>query len=143
MADSNQPLVQKMVDYIGFSDAAMTKAAAVIKAEEERAEKLAALVPEAVKACVEYERIESHQKEALAKALHDPVKAVELVIKLAGHRNAAELSRLGTPVAATKTAGHDPSNSLRSGYVGARDGGGVKASDIAFFRGLGLNSPTT
>ena len=143
MADSNQPLVQKMVDYIGYSDAAMTKAAAVIKADEERAEKLAALVPEAVKACVEYERIESHQKEALAKALHDPVKAVELVIKLAGHRNAAELSRLGTPVAATKTAGHDPSNSLRSGYVGARAGGGVKASDIAFFRGLGLNSPTT
>lgn len=142
MADSNNQLVQKMVDYIGFSDAAMTKAAAVIKAQEEQAEKLAALVPEAVKACVEHERVEPHQKEALAKALLDPVRAVELVIKLAGHRNAAEMSRLGTPVGTTKVAGHDPAHSLTSGYVGARDGR-LKASDVAFFRGLGLNPPTT
>jgi hypothetical protein len=142
MADSANPLVQKMVDYIGYSDAAMTKAAAVIKEKDAQAEKLASLVPAAVKACVEHERIEPHQKEALAKALHDPVQAVELIIKLAGHRNAAEMSRLGTPVAATKTAGYDPSNSLTSGYVGARDGR-LKASDIKLFQGLGLNVPTT
>ena len=140
MSNSNNPLVQNVVDYIGYSDAAMTKAAAVIKEHEEHAEKLAHLIPEAVRACLENERIEPHQKEALAKALENPVRTMELVIKLAAHKNAAEMARLGTPVA-TKTAGYDPSNSLTSGYVGARDGK-LKASDIKLFQGLGLNPPT-
>ena len=87
---SNNALVQKIVDYIGYSDAAMTKAAAVLAERDEQAEKLAHLIPEAVKACVEHERIEPHQKEALAKALANPVQAMELVIKLAAHRNAAD-----------------------------------------------------
>lgn len=140
MSNSTNPLVQNIVDYIGYSDAAMTKAAAVIKEREEQTEKLAHLIPEAVKACLENERVEPHQKEALAKALENPVRTMELVIKLAAHKNAAELARLGTPVA-TKTAGYDPSNSLTSGYVGARDGK-LKASDIKLFQGLGLNPPT-
>ena len=142
MSQNNNALVQKMVDYIGYSDAAITKAAAVIAERDAQSEKLARLIPAAVQACVEHERVEPHQKEALAKALSNPVQAMELVIKLAAHRNAAEMSRLGTPVAATKTAGYDPANSLTSGYVGARDGR-LKASDIRLFQGLGLNVPTT
>jgi hypothetical protein len=139
---TNNVLVQKIVDYIGFSDAAMTKAASVIKAQEETQEKLARLIPEAVKACVDNERIEAHQKEALDAALRDPVRAMELVIKLAAHKNAAELSRIGAPLSSTtKTAGYDPSASLTSGYVGARDGR-LKASDVKLFTGLGLNPPT-
>ena len=134
-------LVQKIIDYIGFSDAAMTKAAAVIEEQNAQQEKIAALIPAAVKACVEHERIESHQKEALEKALHDPVRTLELVVKLASHRNAAEMARLGTPVG-QKTAGYDPTASLTSGYVGARDGR-LKASDVKLFTGLGLNPPTT
>jgi len=141
MSNCTNPLVQNIVDYIGYSDAAMTKAAAVLKEREEQVEKLANLIPEAVKVCLENERIEPHQKEALAKALENPVRAVELVIKLAAHKNAAEMARLGTPVASTKAAGYDPSNSLTSGYVGARDGK-LKASDIKLFQGLGLNPPT-
>ena len=125
----------------GFSDAAMTKAAAVIEEQNAQQEKIAALIPAAVKACVEHERIESHQKEALEKALHDPVRTLELVVKLASHRNAAEMARLGTPVG-QKTAGYDPTASLTSGYVGARDGR-LKASDVKLFTGLGLNPPTT
>jgi hypothetical protein len=141
MPDTSNSLVKNMIDYIGYSDAAMTKAASVLKEREEQAEKLAHLIPEAVKVCLENERIEPQQKEALAKALENPVRAVELVIKLAAHRNAAEMARLGTPVA-SKSASYDPSNSLTSGYVGARDGK-LKASDAALFRGLGLNVPTT
>ena len=141
MSDTNT-LVQKVIDYIGFSDAALTKAAAAIKTQEEQAEKLAALIPAAVAACVEHERIEAHQKEALEKALHDPVRTMELVVKLAGHKNAAEMARLGTPVGQQKTASYDPANSLTSGYVGARDGR-LKASDVKLFTGLGLNPPTT
>ena len=143
MSDKNKTaLVQKVIDYIGYSDAALTKAAAALQEKEEQAEKLAALIPAAVAACVEHERIEPHQKEALEKALHDPVRTMELVVKLAGHKNAAELSRLGTPVGQEKAAAYDPSNSLTSGYVGARDYR-LKASDVKLFTGLGLNPPTT
>lgn len=140
MATVRNPLVQKIVDYIGYSDVAMTKAAAVLQERDAQAEKLAQLIPQAVTACVQNERIEAHQKEALANALRDPVRAMELVIKLAAHKNAAEMSRLGTPVA-EKAASYDPAGSLTSGYVGARDGR-LKASDIKLFTGLGLNPPT-
>lgn len=140
MSTTNNALVQKIIDYIGYSDAAMTKAAADLSVRAEQQEKLARLIPEAVKACVENERIEAHQKEALDAALRDPVRAMELVIKLAAHKNTAEMARLGTPVA-TKTAGYDPTSSLTSGYVGARDGR-LKASDVKLFTGLGLNPPT-
>ena len=140
-ATETNTLVQKIIDYIGFSDAAMTKAAAVLDERNAQQEKIAALIPAAVKACVENERIETHQKEALEKALHDPVRVMELVVKLASHRNAAEMSRLGTPVG-QKSASHDPTTSLTSGYVGARDGR-LRASDVKLFTGLGLNPPTT
>ena len=140
MSKNNNALVQNIIDYIGYSDAAMTKAAAVLQERDEQTEKVARLIPEAVQACVDNERIEPHQKEALAAALNDPARTMELVIKLATHKNAAELARLGTPVA-TKTAGYDPAGSLTSGYVGARDGR-LKASDVKLFTGLGLNPPT-
>jgi len=137
---TNNALVQKIVDYIGYSDAAMTKAAEVLTAHDAAQEKLAQLIPAAVQACLTHERIEAHQKEALAAALQDPARALELVIKLASHKNAAEMSRIGSSET-TKTAGYDPSSSLTSGYVGARDGR-LKASDVKFFTGLGLNPPT-
>jgi len=143
MSTSNTALVQKVIDYIGYSDAALTKAAAAIKAQDDTQAKLASLVPAAVKACLDNERIEAHQKEALDAALRDPVRAMELVIKLASHKNAAEMARIGTPVGSTtKTAGYNPDSSLTSGYVGARDGR-LKASDVKFFTGLGLNPPTS
>jgi hypothetical protein len=141
-ANTKNAFVQKIIDYIGYSDAAMTKAAAAIKAQTAQTEKVASLIPAAVKACVENERIEPHQKEALEKALQDPAATLELVVKLAAHRNAAELGRLGTPVGQQKAASYDPNASLTSGYVGARDGR-VKASDVKLFTGLGLNPPTT
>lgn len=141
-AANTNALVQKIIDYIGYSDAALTKAAAVIQEKDVEQQKIAELIPQAVKACVDNERIESHQKEALEQALKNPVRALELITKLAGHKNAAEMSRLGTPVGQQKAASYDPATSLTNGYVGARDGR-VKASDVKLFTGLGLNPPTT
>jgi hypothetical protein len=141
MPESNNKLVQKIIDYIGYSDAAMSKAASVLNERASQQEKIAKLIPEAVKACADNERIEANQKEALASALQDPVRALELVVKLASHRNAAEMSRIGTPLT-QKSAGFDPHNSVTSSYVGARDGK-LKASDIKLFTGLGLNPPTS
>ena len=137
-----QEIAQNVIDYIGYSDAALTKAAAELEAHAEQQQKVAELIPAAVEACVENERVEPHQKEALAEALTDHAKAVELLTKLAVHKNSAELApRLGTPVS-QKAASYDPTNSLTSGYVGARDGR-VKASDVKLFTGLGLNPPTS
>lgn len=142
MSTENKDIAQSVIDYIGYSDAALTKAASVIEAQEAVKEKVASLIPAAVEACVENERVEAHQKEALAEALTDHAQAIELLTKLAAHRNDAEQApRLGTPVG-TKSASYDPSNSLTSGYVGARDGR-LKASDIKLFEGLGLNPPTS
>ena len=47
MPETNQ-LVQKVIDYIGFSDAAMSKAASVISARDAEQEKVAELIPAAV-----------------------------------------------------------------------------------------------
>jgi hypothetical protein len=138
---ANNVLVQKIIDYIGYSDAAMTKAAAVLSERETQQEKIAKLIPEAVKACVDNERIDAQQKEAMASALQDPVRTMELVIKLAAHRNTAEMSRIGAPVG-EKTAAQDPKASLTSAYVGARNDR-LKESDIRLFTGLGLNPPTS
>lgn len=135
-------IAQSVIDYIGYSDAALTKAAAALDAQKEQQEKVAALIPAAVEACVENERIEPHQKEALAEALTNHAEAVALLTKLAAHRNSTELApRLGTPVS-QKAASYEPNNSLTSGYVGARDGR-LKASDVKLFTGLGLNPPTS
>ena len=41
----NNVLVQKIIDYIGYSDAAMSKAASVLKEREAHQEKLAKLIP--------------------------------------------------------------------------------------------------
>jgi hypothetical protein len=139
---ANPKLNQKIIDYIGFSDAAMTKAAAIEAQVAAQKEAVAALIPAAVQSCIEHERIEPHQKEAFAKALTDHASAIELLTKLAAHRNTSETARLGTPTgAATKTAGYDPSRSVHSGFVGARDGR-LKQSDINLFTKLGLNPPS-
>ncbi len=139
----NQSLPEKVVDYIGITSAAMEKAAVAQAAQEKQLEKVAALIPAAVEALVQHERINPTQKQAMADALRDPVKALEVIVKLAGHRNKEELSQLGQPVGGTtKAASHDTSRSLSSPFVGQRGGDQIKESDARLFRGLGLPVPT-
>jgi hypothetical protein len=143
MSQQTQTTAEKVIDMIGFSSAALTKAASSMAAKEAQDAKVAALIPAAVEALIQNERIAPHQKEAAAEALRDPVRALELITKLAGHRNTAE-RQLGTPVpqdGQQKQAGYDPARSLTSSHVGARSSGHIKQSDVALWRGLGLTVP--
>lgn len=75
--------------------------------EKQSAEKQAAKAraAEAVKACVDHERIFSHQKEAVMDKLASSHEAcLEFIRDLAAHRNASELDSIGVPVGGEKTA---------------------------------------
>jgi hypothetical protein len=75
--------------------------------EKQSAEKAAAKVKaeEAVKACIDHERIFGHQKEAVMDKLAASHEAcLEFIRDLAAHRSASELSSIGTPVGSEKTA---------------------------------------
>ncbi len=121
---------QKVVEYIGYSSAALEKAAQELSQVDAQRQKVAALIPKAVEACLAHERIEPSEKQALAAALTDPVKALELLTKLAGHRNPAEQAALGAPTATVKAAGHT-----------GRRAEPLRASDAKLFTDFGLTPP--
>lgn len=132
-------LPEKVVDFIGYSSAALEKAAAHMQADEAQKQKIASMIPAVVDALVAGERITDDQRTKAAEALRDPVKVLEILTKTALHRNTAERA-LGQPVAGqTKTA--SAYNSLQDPNVGARTTK-VKQSSVALFSRLGLNPPT-
>ena len=141
-------LPEKVIDTIGFADAAITKAASELAAHEQQAKEAAALIPEAVAAMVSGERIEDTevQRTKIAEIFKDPVQTLRLLIKVAVHRNAAENS-LGAPVDGTgteKTAdnnGQRPYDSLSDPRPGLRTTM-VKQSDQKLFSRLGLHPPS-
>lgn len=138
-------LPEKVIEHIGYSSAALEKAAAEKAAWEAQQQKVAALIPAAVDALVSGERIEEDQRQKAAEALRDPVKALEILTKVAVHRNASERA-LGQPVAGdgkTKaaSAGGGQYNSLTDPHVGGRTTR-VKQSSLNLFSRLGLTPPT-
>ena len=85
--------------------------------EKQSAEKVAAQAraQEAVKACIDHERIYEHQKEAVMNKLASSHTAcLEFIRDLAAQRNASELDSIGTPVGNEKTA------SARGAITGAQ-----------------------
>jgi len=118
--------------------------------EKEAAEKRAAdLVPDLLKVMLDAGVIGEHQKAAAEAALGDHAQSLHLlknaVTKLASFKGQGKVAgdRLGAGVDSEK-AGTDSQpasyDSLRSPFVGARTGTGVKkASDLAFAAGLGVN----
>jgi hypothetical protein len=134
-------LPEKIVEHIGYSSAALEKAAAAIAQTDRVKAACQALIPGVVDALVENERILPEQREKAAATLADPVKALELLAHVAQHRNAGE-QRLGEPAdGQLKTAAYDPGASLSNPYVGQRSTR-VKQSDVNLFRRLGLAPPT-
>lgn len=151
MSQQNKPVVtipEKVIEYIGYSSAALEKAAELKRQGDEQQQKIAALIPAAVDALVSGERIDESQREKAAEVLKDPVKALEMLTKVAIHRNASEQA-LGTAVAGdgkSKTAsangGGGGYNSLEDPNVGARTTK-VKQSSINLFKMLGLPQPSS
>lgn len=135
-------LEQKVVDMVGWSSAALEKAAANEAAREKTAAAITQLIPQAVQALLVHGRIFPGQQKEAAELLSDPVKAMELIVKIAAHRNTDELSP-GKPADVEKAAGANGFNSLTNPNVGARSNGGhTKQSDYNLFKALGLNPPT-
>lgn len=136
-------LPERIVDYIGFSDAAMEQAATFQKGVAEKQAAAKALIPEVVEVLVQHERIKDNERDKAAAALADPVQALEILKKVAGHRNRQEMGTLGQGVdGQTKTASaNNTFDSLNSAHVGARTPR-VKQSDARFYQGLGLPVPT-
>lgn len=136
-------LPEKVAHLIGYSNAALEKADAALAAHEASLAKVAELIPTAVKALVDNERIQPGEEKLAAELLKDPVKVMQLLTKVAAHRNAGEHT-LGQPVDAAgqaKQAGHTPASSLTNAHVGARTSE-LRESDVRLFTKLGLAPPT-
>lgn len=136
-------LAERVVDYIGYSDAAMEKAAAFQRDAAEKQAAAEALIPRVVDVLIEHERIKPTERDKAAAALKDPVQVLAILEKVAGHRNRQEVSTLGQGVdGQTKTASANTQfDSLNSANVGGRTTR-TKQSDVRFFAGLGIDPPT-
>ncbi len=137
-------LPEKVVEMIGYSNAALEKAENFEKQATAAAAQAAALVPGALDLLIQYERIYPDEREKAAALLKTHAGTIELLTKVATHRNKTEAAALGTPVNAdghTKTAGDKGFDSLNSAVVGGRTTR-VKQSDINLFTRLGLPAPT-
>ena len=134
-------LPEKVVDYIGYTDAAMEKAAAFQQKVAAQQVKIAELIPAAVNALIEHGCIPEEQREKAAEALRDPVRVIEILTKTAAKVGVASL---GSPVdGTTKTAsakGGQPYDSLNDPHVGAKSTR-IKQSDANFFKALGIAPP--
>lgn len=140
MSNENLTLQEKVVKHIQVSSSALEKAATDQATQEATQVKVAALVPEVVNALVDGDRIKESEREKAAQILQDPVRALELLKNVATHSNAAEASIGSSVDAATKQASATPAyNSETDCRVGMRTTQ-PKASDLAFSKGLGLQS---
>lgn len=130
---------ERVLDFIELSGAIMEKTAAMVAVQDTQNAAYEKLIPVAVHALLENERIEPHEKEAAARVLRDPIQALEILIKTAAHRNDAErAAKLGQPEkpGQSKQASF---NSLKNAYVGRRDmPDAERESDKIWNRGFGI-----
>lgn len=128
---------EKVLDFIELAGSIMDKSSKLVAEKSAVDQKCAKLIPQAVHALLENERIEPHEKEAAEKILQDPTKVLEILIKTAAHRNDSERTKLGSPHGKTEKSASGY-NSLQDNYVGRRARPDETESDKAFRRKLGL-----
>jgi hypothetical protein len=135
---SSPALQEKVLDFISCSGAVLEKAAQLQSEKEAQDTALAELIPQAIQALLENERIEPHQKEAAERVLRNPVEAMKVLIKTAYHRNDAERAALGKPVTPAGQQKRASVSSTNSPYVGAKVPESDKESTRALKAKLGL-----
>lgn len=127
---------EKVLEHIGYSAAAMEKAAAFQAHVAQQQTKIAGLIPACVKAMVENERVKPDEGEKLAKLLQDPVAVLELLTATAAHRNPSEAIALGRGVGQKQASAEN-----RNVVVGGRRTSGLAESDRRLISGLGIPIP--
>jgi len=99
------PKAEKLFAFVRVANEGLKRYQDIL--EKQSATKVATqkLAGEAVKACVDHERIYSHQRDVVMNKLASSHEAcLEFIRDLAAHRGASGLDSIGTPVGSEKTA---------------------------------------
>lgn len=124
----------KIVEFIQVT-APIVEAHLKTAAEKQAQEaKIKELIPQAVDALVESQRLKDHEREKAASALQDHVRTLEILVRTAKNRSPEELSHLGH--ADTDKQADSQSNAP---FYGGRPRIKDRPSDIEWFKRMGVN----
>jgi hypothetical protein len=123
---------EKTIDYVQCVEAALAAAGAQLNEKQASDSKIADLIPKAVDALVQFERVDPADREKAAAALSNHAKALEILIK------AADVNRTVRPKALGKSEKQAGTfESMNDPYVGRRTTS-ERESDRRFRQHLGL-----
>ena len=112
-------LREEVLEHIQCSHAALDVAHEQLQKQAAQQQELEALVPEAVKALTENERIDPAQQQKAAELLKNPVEVMKILIKTADVNNTIRPRPLGTTEGGqTKEGSADPG--YNPNYCGQR-----------------------
>jgi hypothetical protein len=123
---------EKAIDYIQCVEAALDVAEKQLNEKRAADERIGELLPKAVDALIQFERIDPADREKAASALTSHVKALEILIKAADVSKTVKPKALGKP---EKQANNY--DSMNDPYVGRRTTS-ERESDRRFRQHLGL-----
>lgn len=125
--------VEKTVDYIQCVEAALNSAESQLNEKRASDERINDLLPQAVDALIQFERIDPADREKAASALSSHAKALEILIKAADVNRTVKPKVLGR----SEKQATDTYDSLNDPYVGRRTTS-ERESDRRFRQHLGL-----
>ena len=124
---------EKAIDYIQCVEAALDVAEKQLNEKRAADERIGELLPKAVDALIQFERIDPADREKAASALTSHVKALEILIKAADVSKTVRPKSLGKPEKQANTS----YDSMNDPYVGRRTTS-ERESDRRFRQHLGL-----
>ena len=124
---------EKAIDYIQCVEAALDVAEKQLNEKRAADERIGELLPKAVDALIQFERIDPADREKAASALTSHVKALEILIKAADVSKTVRPKSLGKP----EKQANNSYDSMNDPYVGRRTTS-ERESDRRFRQHLGL-----
>jgi hypothetical protein len=125
-------IAEKTIDYIQCVEAALDVAQKELNQKQAADARINDLLPKAVEALIQFERIDPADREKAASALSNHAKALEILIKAADVNRTVKPKSLGKP---EKQANNY--DSMNDPYVGRRTTS-ERESDRRFRQHLGL-----